>query len=246
MKKIAIITGVTSGIGLATAEIFQKNGYTIHGIARNMTKLKELQSQKKILNFDVADFSKPSSVEKLLLNFDFASYDQCVLINNAGQLGPKELIADMPYDELMETFHVNTGAPFLLSRNFYKKMKDARKKSPGLVIQVSTGAAFHGYKGLGAYCMTKASLWLMTQCLALEWDPAIAQVCALAPGVVETKMVGEIHDADPATVGLSDFMKNLRKEDKLYPTSLPAQYMLDLVTRSGFPHGQHLDLRKDQ
>ena len=244
-QKLAVVTGFTSGIGLAVARALSKEGYAIYGICRSSKKAGDIDFP--LFKIEVHDFKDETNYRHFLEPLNVEPYNEVVLINNAGTLDPIQKVMDLRYDALWEAFNVNMMAPVFLCQKFYQKLSDSYEGTrTGRIINISTGAAFHGYAGWTAYCSTKAAFWLFTQCFSLEMDTAICKIMALAPGVVETNMQHHIREQSVEVFPEVEKFRDMKDQNVLYSPEIPAKYIVDLLKRSEFPHGLHEDLREHQ
>lgn len=243
-RKAVIITGCTSGIGEATARVFHQEGFKIYGVARDPVKLDALDFPLE--HCEVADLANPKSWNGLLCDVNAGDWDELVLVNNAGTFEPAEPVLDLSYESLLPAFNLNYFCPVFLSRKFYKALLSApRPNRRARIVNISTGLAFHPSAGWAAYCGSKAALWSFTGVFALEMDPAICQIVSLAPGVVETKMQAFVRSLSPEKAPDVVKFQKLAAEGKIFPPEKPARYIFELIHRMPFPHGQHIDIRKD-
>lgn len=187
MKKIALITGATSGIGEACARKFAEGGYNLILTARRADKLKAIKAELenegakvKLLVFDVrcAEAAK-TAVESL--EEEWQTID--VLINNAGlALGlEKEYEGDTEdWNTMIDT---NIKGLLTMTRLIVPGMI---KRNNGHVINVGSVAGDAAYAGGNVYCATKAAVKAITDGLRIDVAESAVRVTNLKPGLVET------------------------------------------------------------
>ena len=189
MKKIALITGATSGIGEACARKVVQGGYNLILTARRKKKLEEIKAQLEAENdnvkvrtlvFDVrnADAAK-AAVDSL--EDEWQKVD--VLINNAGlALGlEKEYEGDMEdWNTMIDT---NIKGLLTMTRLIVPGMV---KRNEGHVINVGSVAGDAAYAGGNVYCATKAAVKAITDGLRIDVAESAVRVTNLKPGLVET------------------------------------------------------------
>jgi NAD(P)-dependent dehydrogenase (short-subunit alcohol dehydrogenase family) len=185
-KKVAIITGASSGIGWGTAVKLHEQGMAIVGVGRDAEKLAKLEAEigdpanVATLAIDVTKDEAPKKIVDLALE-RFGGID--FLINNAGAGSPKPL--HETDDEMLDYFlGLMLRAPFRLAREAIVHMK------PGsAIINVSSTFAVIGGRRGGAYSAAKGGLTALTTHIATQYGPEGIRCNAVAPGVTVTPMV---------------------------------------------------------
>ena len=135
MREVVLVTGASSGIGRATAELLLKEGYSVYAGARRMDRLRGLEALgAKILRLDVADpVSLENAVERVFK--DEGRLD--ALINNAGY-GAHGALEDVSIEEARRQFEVNVFGPARLVQRVLPIMRAQRS---GRIINISSIAA---------------------------------------------------------------------------------------------------------
>ncbi|MEG1529232.1 MAG: SDR family oxidoreductase [Clostridia bacterium] len=188
MKKIAVITGATSGIGKATAEYFAENGYIVYSLAR-----RQADGIKSILT-DVTD---KSAVDAAIAEIVEAEGRIDVVINNAG-FGISGAIEYTPESAARKIFDVNFFGALNVIQAVIPVM---RKQQDGIVINVSSAAAPLSLPFQAFYSATKAALSSLTEALRIEVAPFNIRVTSILPGDVKTDFTSKRQkNADDNTV----------------------------------------------
>ncbi len=194
VKKLAIVTGGGSGIGLAIAKKFTENGIHTIILGRDESKL---QSAVKQLGVNCAtrvfDLSKLSSIPALVESIvqEFGHID--ILVNNAG-VNMKKEFTEVTDEEFQKILTTNLASVFSLSREVVKQMK---KIGSGSIINISSMAAQYGLPKVIAYSASKSAIDGMTRAMATELSPMGIRVNAIAPGFIKTAMTEVALDSDP-------------------------------------------------
>ena len=185
--KLALITGATKGIGRATAKTFAAAGWDLILLARNLESLKDLKDELSDTGIDInliaCDLSKPESIESLISQTIKDCGCPSVLINNAGFAFNGDLVS-MPLDKWQEIIQVNLTSVFQLCSFIVPRMRI----KGGLVINISSHAAYNAFPQWGAYCVSKAALASFTKCLREEERENSIRACTVTLGSVNTPL----------------------------------------------------------
>ena len=187
-NRVAIVTGASSGIGRATAELLVDRGARVAVFARSAGKLKTLAKKYDDRMLAVpGDVSDPESVERLFAQTE-SRFGRCdILINDAGTYVSKriEKMSDRDWDRV---FAVNVRGAFLTTRRAVKSMIPRRS---GAIVNVSSISGVPGpdkFPGFSAYCASKGALISFTEQLATELGEHAIRVNCVSPGSVDTAM----------------------------------------------------------
>ena len=183
---IAFITGTSSGLGKAIAELLlDNNDIHVVGISRSKTIDK---INYKHLNLDLSIVTDVSSFE-----FPTGIYDKYILINNAGVISPISHLGHDFNTDIDSGYKVNLISPSILINTFIKQF--ANLGTPMHIINVSSGAGKYPTDGWSVYNASKAGIDMFS--LALKKELIIdnrnyVNIHSVAPGVVDTKMQSSI------------------------------------------------------
>lgn len=184
--KTALITGATSGIGLATAITLAENGFSLILCGRNTEKLAELENELsdvvpvQTLEFDVRDKEKVAS-QIASLEAPFNEID--ILINNAGNahgLDPIDKGSLEDWDAMMD---INVKGLLYVSNAVIPQMRDRKR---GQIINIGSTAGKEVYPNGNVYCGSKHAVDAITTGMRLDLNPYGIRVGAVNPGLVET------------------------------------------------------------
>lgn len=185
--KSVLITGATSGIGRAAAELFAGAGWDVIGVGR-----RECVDPKGKIRFLRGDVSDPSSIKEVLKE-TAAMVDllDCI-VNNAAMGLDKPLVEidNGEWDALMAT---NLRPVFLFARDGY----DLLRKPGASIVNVSSVHAVATSINISAYAASKGAMNALTRALALEFAPEGIRVNAVIPGAVDTPMLRAGVDRGP-------------------------------------------------
>ncbi len=189
MSKIVCVTGATSGIGRATAEIFAANGYNLIITGRRKEKLEELGeelvSKYKIdliaLNFDVRS---NEAVNKAFDSLPEGWKAIDILVNNAGLavgLGP---IQEGVIDDWERMIDTNIKGLLYVSRKVLPWLVERKQ---GHVFNIASIAGKETYLNGNVYCATKTAVDSLSRAMRMDMVPYGIKVTNVAPGAVETE-----------------------------------------------------------
>lgn len=187
MKKIALITGATSGIGKACAEKFAQGGYNLILTGRRAELLnalrRELEQQGaevKALVFDVRD----AEAARLALESLPETWQQIdVLINNAGLALGLDKLYEGSIEEWNTMIDTNIKGLLTMTRLVVPRMIE---RNDGHVINIGSLAGDAAYGGGNVYCATKAAVKAITDGLRIDVADSAVRVTNIKPGLVET------------------------------------------------------------
>ena len=192
-KRVAIVTGGGSGIGLAIAEKFVKNNIQTIIVGRDESKL---NAAKEKLGEGCVPFAcdlnnlaaLPTLVQQVISEFNQID----ILVNNAG-INLKKDFTEVSDEEFQRILLTNVTAVFTLSREVVKEML---KKKSGSIINISSMAAQYGLPKVIAYTASKTAVEGMTRAMAVELSPQGIRVNCIAPGFIATDMSSKALNGD--------------------------------------------------
>lgn len=180
------ITGVSGGLGLATAERIAGEGYRVLGLGRaasgDYCALMDASAGRVFFEYlDVADLETlPTRARELAKTYG----PVFGLVNNAG-IGLDGVLATMHQGDIDLLIRTNLMGPIILTKYFARSMMTRRE---GRIINISSIIASTGYHGLSVYAATKAGLEGFTRSLSRELGKLGITVNCVAPGYMETRM----------------------------------------------------------
>jgi NAD(P)-dependent dehydrogenase (short-subunit alcohol dehydrogenase family) len=183
-KKIALITGASSGIGEATARQLLAEGYMVYAAARRLERMQPLASAgARLLALDLTD---DASIVAAVAAIRQAEGRLDVLINNAGY-GSYGALEDVPLDEGRRQFEVNL---FGLARLIQLSTPLMRAQGAGSIVNItSIGGKMHEPMG-SWYHATKFAVEGLSDCLRMELAPFGIHVVVVEPGAIRTEWSG--------------------------------------------------------
>ncbi len=185
-KRTGLVTGCSSGIGLATCHVLSRNNFMTYGTVRNLSKAKKIQDlinrenlSMKILRLDVNDNQSIKLAVKKILT-DTGRID--VLINNAGygMFGPVEEITTQ---EIKKQFETNFFGAIRLIKAIVPIM---RKQGNGTIVNISSMVGRFGVPLNSAYVSSKFAVEGLSESISFELEEFGIRVIVIEPGVVNS------------------------------------------------------------
>ncbi|MDX1277298.1 SDR family NAD(P)-dependent oxidoreductase [Oceanihabitans sediminis] len=213
MKKTALITGATSGIGRATAYEFAKHGIQLILCGRRQERLdsinKELSNKTKVhtLQFDVRDkqatFDAIESLPEAYKQVD-------ILINNAGNAHGLDPIQTGNLEDWDAMLDINVKGLLYVSKAIIPQMT---ARNSGHIINIGSSAGKEVYPKGNVYCASKHAVLAITEGMRIDLIPHGIKVSAINPGLVETEFSQVRFKGDKAADNVYKGYKALQPED---------------------------------
>jgi len=186
MKKFALITGASSGIGKACAQRLAFRGHNLILVARRLSRLEEMAVQfRRDFNVEVivkkADFMVLNEIEGLFAELSDLQID--ILINNAGFALGKSSIDEYDWNDFEQMIGVNIRAFTRIAQLAIPKLR----QTAGHIVNISSIAGIEAYEGGSVYCGTKAYVKMLSKSMRIDLAGSGVRVTDIAPGAVETE-----------------------------------------------------------
>lgn len=221
MRKIALVTGGSRGIGAACVRTFARAGYAVVFLYnRSAEKATTLVDALRGANLDVAaypcDVSVPEQVKQTLQEILRVYHRVDVLVNCAG-IAHIGLLTDMTEDEWDHLFGVNVRGVFSVTK---KVLPGMISRQTGAIINVSSMWGEVGASCEAAYSATKAALIGLTKALAKEVGPSGVRVNCITPGVIDTDMNAQLTEEDRAALADETPLGRIGQAEEVAKTAL--------------------------
>ncbi len=187
MKQTAFITGATSGIGKATAEIFAKNNIRLVLCGRRANRLTKLAEELSkltevtTLQFDVSNKTEVATAINSLPE-KFKKID--ILINNAGNAHGLSSIQDGSIDDWDAMIDINVKGLLYVSKAIIPQMTD---RNNGFIVNIGSIAGKDVYPNGNVYCASKHAVNALNKAMRIDLNKHNIRVSAIHPGAVETE-----------------------------------------------------------
>jgi benzil reductase ((S)-benzoin forming) len=238
-RRLAIVTGTSSGIGAAVADALVRRHWDVVGIARRESAL--AGPRYRHLQLDLQDL--PAVVDTVEREVAPAlagePWSRVALVNNAATTGPLRPIETLDPGELLRVYAVNSAAPLWLMGFVLRHIHAA---TPLRIVNVSSGAAVQGFAGLAAYGTSKAALRMAGMVTAAELETpargATARDVAILsyePGVVDTAMQTHARSQRVEDFPWVGLFLDFKARRLIVPPDRPAAEIADFLERDGLP-----------
>lgn len=213
MKRTALITGATSGIGRATAHEFAKHGINLILCGRRQSRLDIIkkaltrETEVHVLNFDIRNkkevFDAIASLPEEFKNID-------ILINNAGNAHGLDPIQDGSLDDWDAMMDINVKGLLYMSKAVIPQMTE---RHSGHIINIGSSAGKEVYPKGNVYCGSKHAVIAITEGMRIDLNPFGIKVTAINPGLVETEFSKVRFKGDKIADSVYKGFKALQAED---------------------------------
>jgi len=217
LKKVAVITGVTSGIGQALAGNLARKNIQVIGIGRRQEKIGDLAKAFPGIQLIQSDVSKPTSRMEIIRAL--SDYKQIhFLVHNAGTMVPVGNLQDISLDDWRNIMSINLEPALFLTQAFLPKLTNGR------ILQISAGIAHHPLVGMGAYSVSKAALYMLFLNWREEFKGKEVQIGSVNPGINKTEIQSPLLSL-PHENKARQLFEYLKKQDKLLNPHLTAKFL---------------------
>lgn len=231
LQRIAVITGATSGIGLATAQAFAAQGINLILCGRRADRLQSIETELSALVkvhtlcFDVRDRAAVAqafeSLPEVWQNID-------ILINNAGNAHGLSPIQDGDLDDWDAMLDINVRGLLYVSKAIIPTMVSHQS---GHIVNIGSIAGRAAYPNGNVYCASKSAVASLTEGMRQDLNPYGIKVTAIDPGMVETefslvRFKGDEARADAVYKGLTPLSAADVADAILYAVTRPAHVVV--------------------
>jgi NAD(P)-dependent dehydrogenase (short-subunit alcohol dehydrogenase family) len=229
--KVAVVTGSSSGIGLATALELARKGFFTYATARNPAKAGAITEAAKkeripisVVQLDVNDDNSVKNAVQRILN-EKGRID--VLVNNAGY-GLGGAFEDTSMEEVRTQYETNV---FGLIRTTQAVLPAMRKQRSGIIVNISSGAGRLGYPGTSVYVSSKHAIEGLSESIAYELEPFGIRVVLVEPGVVKTNFANDMVFAKKAQEPNSPYSQMMQRMGANWQSMVENGPSAELVAR---------------
>ena len=200
-KKLAVITGASSGIGEATAKTFSNAGYPTLLLARRLEKMESFNLTNSICK--KVDVRNRDALVSAIKEAEKQYGPTDMIFNNAGVARLADIASQKP-DEWDEMIAVNTNG---VMNGIYAVMNDMKSRKSGTIVNMSSIAGRKVYEDHTVYCGTKYFVHAISESIRGYLSPYNVRVIVMSPGNIEAEVLNGI--TDPNT--LEAYKKNIER-----------------------------------
>jgi NAD(P)-dependent dehydrogenase (short-subunit alcohol dehydrogenase family) len=196
-EQVALITGGGRGLGRAFAEALAQAGATVAIVARSEDQLRDVaqtieQAGGRVLTF-ATDVTDRQAIEQVVAEVERRLGHIDLLVNAAGVLRALGPIAEIDPDDWWREIEINVRGTYLCARAVLPGMI---ARGQGRIINLASEAGLRALPTTSAYCVSKAAVIRLTECLALETGDHGIRSFAMHPGTVRTSMSDYAAESD--------------------------------------------------
>ncbi|MEJ9080478.1 SDR family NAD(P)-dependent oxidoreductase [Gordonia malaquae] len=225
-RRVAVVTGASSGIGAATARALAGDGYDVVLGARRVDRLEALAAEigGRARQLDVTD---PESVDRFVAGLDRVD----VLVNNAGGAKGLATVADADLDDWRWMWETNVVGTLRVTKALLPALEAS---GDGLIVTITSLAAIEPYDNGAGYTSAKHGQAMIHRTLRLELLGKPIRLTEIAPGMVETEFSlvrfdGDADKADAVYSGLEPLVADDVAEVISFVASRPPHVNLDQI-----------------
>jgi len=214
------ITGSSSGLGKALANLALSKGYQVTGMSRRQTIHHENYNHIKL----------DLSITEQVLNFNFsipADAKKVVLFNNAGAISEAKPFGKIKNEKIISDFNVNLISPAILINKFIETFQ--RFSGEKIIVNISSGAGKNPIDGWGVYCSSKSGIDMLSNVIAEEQRLTLKKgfrIYSIAPGIVDTEMQDKIRTASKENFSrINDFISYKERGELSSPALIAEKYI---------------------
>lgn len=188
--RVGIVTGASSGIGLATAQVLAEAGAKVYSVSRTgRPKDDNYKSHENVVHIkgDITDLDFMKKLVKEIGDKEGIDF----LINNAG-VSVKKRAEDITEEDFSWVMNVNVNSVYHLSCMCYPYLKQS--KYVGRIVTISSMAAHLGFNQVVPYCTSKSAVLGLTRGLSVEWANDNITVNSVAPGWFPSELARKMMD----------------------------------------------------
>jgi benzil reductase ((S)-benzoin forming) len=241
--QLAVVTGVSRGLGEALAGELLGRGFFVVGVGRAASP--KLAGDAYL--HATCDFARPAqiaaSVTPALRAAAARKPAAATLINSAAVASPARLLGRLDAAQIESAVAVNVAAPAVMTDLFCRTFPDAGIERR--IINVSSGAAQTAIAGSAVYCMSKAALEMLTRVVCAEQSAPTVRCVTLRPGIFDTRMQAYLRSQEPADFPSVELFRGFKDNGLLKDPAEGAARIVERLVLGPIDNGRtylHTDL----
>lgn len=235
-RRLAVVTGTSSGIGESVARQLADHGWRVVGLARRPSPIDHAAYEHVVADLQDTTGLERDVAPRLAALFGERRWERVGLVNNAAHLGLLGPIERFDVPQFPGVLAVNLVAPIWFMGSV---MRLAPSDAAVRIVNVSSAAAGRAIPGLGAYASSKAALRMSAMVLGAELDAerdtARRDVTVLSyePGTVDTPMQAAARGTSAETLPSRGMFESFAANGRLVPPAAPAGEIVEYLERDG-------------
>jgi len=233
---VAIVTGVSRGLGESLAAALLARGFAVTGVGR--TSAERLTGERyRFVRCDLGDVAAlEPTLAPVFGEIAAAGPRSVCLINNAAVAGPVGALGTLDVAGLAESLAVNLVAPLALVNLFCRAFSNGA--TPSLVINVSSGAAQNPLGGSAPYSIAKAGLEMLTRQIAAEQKAPAFRAISVRPGIIDTGMQAYMRSLPREKYANVEMFREFHASGQLVPPDVVAAKIVDRLVLGDVENGR--------
>src|SRR5690625_4358024 len=233
--KVAIVTGVSKGLGTYIAKGMLASNIHVFGASRSDNPTLNDIAKKQNMNYTFipTDLTLEEEVQQLIKKIkdelNGKQLEYLYVINNAAMLSPIYRAENISDDSLQSHFQIDVMTPMMLLNSF---LKEAMAKGfPLIGVNISSGAAEQPFSGWSPYCSSKASINMYTKTVSLEQNELKTnnKMIAFSPGIMDTSMQEEIRNTSEENFSNVEKFKQFKQNNRLIHPKIVANILVRIL-----------------
>ena len=210
MRKVAVVTGGTSGLGYSTVLRLNDLGYKVYSLSKSQNRARSLQKEHPTIKFIVCDISNPNELDRVVCEEFSFEENIDVLINNAGIIKSGG-IETLSIDDWKKSSEINLDSVYYVTKILLPFLVNSGKAS---IINISSISSKKPGASI-AYSVNKAGVDMLTKILAKELSKYGIRVNSVNPGMLDTGF--QVHNNLVTQEMYNTFLENVAKD---YPLGI--------------------------
>ena len=235
-ERVAVVTGVSKGLGAALAADLLARGIAVIGIGRSAAPSLRGASFR-LVEVDLRDATATSTVVAALFGeLALRQPDAIAVVNNAATAGPVGTVGALDVREATQSIGVNLDAPIAIADAFVRAF--AQRPGDRRLINVSSGAATQPIPGIGLYCIGKAGLEMLTRIVATENASHGIVAITIRPGIIDTPMQAFARSQSQERMPSVDMFRGFHESGQLVPPEVTAAKIVERLVLGSVENGR--------
>lgn len=234
--RVAVVTGVSKGLGEALAVDLVDRGFEVVGIGRAASP-RLGPPRFRLVAAELADTDAlPPIVDALFAELAARSPAAIAVVNNAATGGPAGTIGTLEARAVGDAIAVNLVAPIAIANAFVRAFRD--RAGDRRLINVSSGAAVRALPGGGTYCIAKAGLEMLTAAIAAEEPASGITAITIRPGIIDTPMQAYMRSQPADRLPSVGMFRDFHASGQLVPPAVVAAKIVERLVLANVEPGR--------